>query len=394
MVRNSSQNNLDFNNTESAYGYLSDKQLNAAIKLFKMFNYPALVKYGPAFAGFSMKIGLPVKGLIKNTIFAHFCGGESIIDSKSKINFLYNHNVKTILDYAVEGEANEAVFDATCAEVIRTVEESAVNDAIPFAVFKPTGVARFALLQKVSAGEKLTQNEQDEFEKVRARFDAICKKGSELNVQVLIDAEHSWIQLAIDNLVLEMSEKYNKDRALIFNTLQLYRHDRVQFLKDCFEKYTFPLAFKFVRGAYMEIERERAAQMNYPSPINADKQSTDRDFDEAVSICLHNIDRCEVLIGTHNEESCLKAARLMAELKIASNDKRVYFSQLLGMSDNISFIMAKAGYNVAKYVPYGPVATVLPYLSRRAQENSSIAGQSSRQLQLLVGEKNRRKKRQ
>lgn len=392
MAQNSAQIKLDFNNTQTAYGYLSNKQLSAAIKLFKMFNYPALVKYGPAFAGFSMKVGLPVKGLIKKTIFAHFCGGESIADSKDKINFLFEHNVKTILDYAVEGEASEAIFDATCQEVIRTVEESAVNDAIPFAVFKPTGVARFELLQKVSAGETLTPHEEAEFKRARGRFDAICKKGSELNVQVLIDAEHSWIQLAIDNLVLEMSEKYNKDRALIFNTLQLYRHDRVQFLKDCFEKYKFPLAFKFVRGAYMEIERERATQMNYRDPINPSKEATDRDFDEAVSICLHNIDRCEVLIGTHNEESCLKAAQLMAELNIAPNDNRVYFSQLLGMSDNISFIMAKAGYNVAKYVPYGPVATVLPYLSRRAQENSSIAGQSSRQLQLLVGEKNRRSK--
>lgn len=392
MAQNSAQIKLDFNNTQTAYGYLSNKQLSAAIKLFKMFNYPALVKYGPAFAGFSMKVGLPVKGLIKKTIFAHFCGGESIADSKAKINFLLEHNVKTILDYAVEGEASEAIFDATCQEVIRTVEESAVNDAIPFAVFKPTGVARFELLQKVSAGETLTPHEEAEFKRARGRFDAICKKGSELNVQVLIDAEHSWIQLAIDNLVLEMSEKYNKDRALIFNTLQLYRHDRVQFLKDCFEKYKFPLAFKFVRGAYMEIERERATQMNYRDPINPSKEATDRDFDEAVSICLHNIDRCEVLIGTHNEESCLKAAQLMAELNIAPNDNRVYFSQLLGMSDNISFIMAKAGYNVAKYVPYGPVATVLPYLSRRAQENSSIAGQSSRQLQLLVGEKNRRSK--
>ncbi|MCO6495592.1 MAG: proline dehydrogenase family protein [Bacteroidetes bacterium] len=392
MAQNTSQINLDFNNTKTAYGYLSDKQLNSAIKLFKMFNYPFLVKYGPKFAGFSMKVGIPVKGLIKKTIFAHFCGGESIIDSKSKINFLFSHNVKTILDYAVEGEESEAIFDATCQEVIRTVEESAVNEAIPFAVFKPTGVARFALLQKVSAGQTLTSEEQAEFERVRNRFDTICKKGSELNVQVLIDAEHSWIQLAIDNLVLEMSEKYNKERALIFNTLQLYRHDRVQFLKDCFEKYKFPLAFKFVRGAYMEIERERAAQMNYKDPINPDKAATDRDFDEAVSICLHNIDRCEVLIGTHNEASCIKAAELMAKLNIAPNDKRVYFSQLLGMSDNISFIMAKAGYNVAKYVPYGPVSTVLPYLSRRAQENSSIAGQSSRQLQLLIGEKNRRSK--
>ncbi|MCZ2129505.1 MAG: proline dehydrogenase family protein [Bacteroidia bacterium] len=335
MERVSMKISLDFNNTERAFGHLSDKELNRAILLFRAFGYPFLVKYGAPFATFSLKIGLPVKGLLKRTVFNHFCGGESIPDCKERVAFLNKYHVKTILDYSVEGEEKEDVFDATCAEIIKTIEEAAVNPAIPFAVFKVTGVGRFALLQKVSEGVTLNPQEEAEVERVKNRVEAICKKGHELNVQVMIDAEETWIQPAIDALVLEMSEKYNQEKVLIFNTVQLYRHDRLSFLKECFEKYRFPLGFKLVRGAYMEKERVRAAEKSYPSPIQPDKATSDRDYDEAVALCLQNISRCEVVIGTHNEQSCRKAAERMSELGITPSDSRVYFSQLLGMSDNI-----------------------------------------------------------
>lgn len=382
---------LDFNNTEHAFGHLSDKELSRAIMLFKTFSFPLLVKYGPGLAAFSLKTGLPIKGIIKKYFFNHFCGGESIVECKNRIQFLSKYNVGTILDYSVEGEEKEEVFDATCKEIIRTIDESAINTAIPFAVFKVTGVGRFALLQKVSEKAELNDAESKEYTRLKNRVESICRKGFECSVQVMIDAEETWIQPAIDALVLEMSEKFNQKKVLIFNTLQMYRHDRLAFLTSCFDKYSFPLGFKIVRGAYMEKERERAVEKSYPSPIQKDKESSDKDYDAAVELCLKNINRCEIVIGTHNEKSCQKAVNKMSEIQIKANDSRVYFSQLLGMSDNISFNMAMAGYNVAKYVPYGPIVSVLPYLARRAQENSSVKGQSSRELQFLMKELERRK---
>jgi proline dehydrogenase len=381
----------DFTDTAEAFAHLSDKDLKWAIRLFSAFKYPALVKYGPGLANFAMKLRLPVKGIIRNTLFRHFCGGESIDDSSSTIDMLFKYGVKTILDYSVEGEEDEKVFDETRNEIKRTIDKAYQNPAIPFAVFKVTGVAKFTILKKVSEGKDLSEDENIAYLKVVQRVEDICSYAAQKGVCVMIDAEESWIQPAIDSLAISMSQQFNIENVIVFNTLQMYRHDRLEFLKSCFQQFDFPLGFKLVRGAYMEKERMRALELNYASPIQPNKAATDSDYNQAVALCLENIHRCRVVVGTHNEQSCLLAAKKMLLLNLEPDDIRVYFSQLLGMSDNISFNLAKNGFNVAKYVPYGPVEAVLPYLSRRAEENSSVKGQSSRELLLLEKEKQRRK---
>jgi proline dehydrogenase len=383
----------DLSETSWAYSHMSDKDLLWAIRLFKAFNCSFLVKHGPGLAAVSMKWGLPVKGLLRATIFGHFCGGEEIEACRKKMTILNQYGVKSILDYSVEGEKTESGFDTTCQEIEATIVEASINPAIPFAVFKVTGVAAFSLLEKVSNGEALSKAEEEAFQKAKQRIRRICQLAYEKGVRVMIDAEETWIQPAIDQIALEMSSEFNQTRAVVFNTLQLYRHDRLAFLKECLNRNNPPfLGFKLVRGAYMEKERDRALQMKYQSPIQPEKSATDNDYDEAVALCLQQINRCELVVATHNENSCIKAAIMMHRLGLHAHDDRIWFSQLLGMSDNISFNLAHLGYHVAKYVPYGPIVSVLPYLGRRAQENSSIKGQSSRELSLLIKEKSRRKK--
>jgi proline dehydrogenase len=383
---------LDFSNTEAAFKYLSDAELKSAYLLFKTFGYPSLVKYGPSLASFALSWKLPVKGLIKKTIFNHFCGGESIIDCKSKIQVLDQYNVKTILDYSVEGEESEESFEKTTREIQKTIEASAKNNAIPFAVFKVTGIGSFALLQKIAQKSELNAVEKLAFEKLKNRVESLCQKAADLKVSLMIDAEESWIQDAIDEIVMEMSHKFNQENVIVYNTLQMYRHDRLNYLKNILASNSIKLGFKLVRGAYMEKERERANQKGYVSPIQPNKEATDNDYDTAVKLCMDSLDRCSLVIGSHNEESCLRASQYMQSKGIKVDDKRVYFSQLLGMSDTLSFNLSAAGYNVAKYVPYGPIEAVLPYLSRRAQENSSVKGQSSRELLLIQKELRRRNK--
>lgn len=385
---------LTFDNTEIAFQYKSDKELKKAYWLFKMIGSNFLVRAGSPLLNFALNIGLPIKGIIKSTIFQHFCGGEDIADCHAAIERLAVANVGTILDYSVEGGNDDIAFDATCAEILRVIERTAKSKDIPFAVFKVTGLGRFDLLGKISSKEQLTDAEQMEFQAIKERVDKICTKSYELGVRTLIDAEHSWIQEFIDELALEYMSKFNREKVLIYNTYQLYRHDKLASLKADFEKAEaegFHIGAKLVRGAYMEMERERASEKGYPSPINATKTDSDREYNNGVKFCLEHIDKIGLMIGTHNEQSCLLASEIMTSKGIEKDNPHVYFAQLLGMSDNLSFNLANAGYNVAKYMPYGPIKAVMPYLTRRAQENTSVAGQTGRELTLIAKEMKRRK---
>ncbi len=385
---------LSFENTEIAFRHSSNKDLKRAYWLFRMININFFVKMGPPLTNFAMKIGLPIKGIIKATIFEHFCGGETITECETTINNLYKGGVGTILDYSVEGEEDEEVFDATRDEIILTIKRAAGDEAVPITVFKVTGVGRFGLLEKLDAGSELTPAEEAEWEKVQARVLAICQKAFDTGVPIMVDAEETWIQKTIDRLALDMMLNFNKHKPIVYNTYQLYRHDKLTLLKADYNialTQGFILGAKLVRGAYMEKERKRAAELGYECLIQPDKQSTDKDYDAAVNFCTDNIAKIAFVAGTHNEHSCRLLAEQLDEKNITHNNSHVYFSQLLGMSDNLSFNLADAGYNVAKYVPYGPVKAVLPYLFRRAQENTAIAGQMSRELGLIITEKKRRK---
>ena len=384
---------ISFENTEIAFQGKSKRDLKRAYWLFKLVSNNTLVKVGPALLNIALFLRFPILGLIKTTIFKHFCGGESIIDSQKTIEELSHYQIGTILDYSVEGQESEANFEIVMQETIATIERAAGDDKIPFSVFKITGMGRFALLEKVNTKQALSENEKKEYEIVKNRINTICQKAHKLSVPVFIDAEESWIQDTIDEIATTMMRQYNKERAIVYNTLQMYRWDRLLYLKKCYidaENHQYFLGLKLVRGAYMEKERARAEKLKYASPIQKSKANTDKDYDLAVSFCVEHIDRIYFCAGTHNENSSTKLIKLLDEKGIENNNKRVYFSQLLGMSDHISYNLANANYNVAKYVPYGPVKQVMPYLIRRAEENTSIAGQTGRELALIMKEKARR----
>ncbi len=386
---------ISFENTEIAFKSKSNRDLRWAYLLFSIMNSNGIVMVGKYLLNIAMFLRLPVRFMIKGTIFKQFCGGESMEESNEKTEELAQYKVKTILDYSVEGKERENDFDNAAKMILSTVENASSHKDIPFAVFKMTGMGRFALLQKINEKKELSDEEEQEYQRVIDRVTMICKKGFELNVPILIDAEESWIQDAIDNIVDQMMEKFNKQRAIVYNTVQLYRHDRLQYLIDSIQKARqkeLKYGIKLVRGAYMEKERERAEKKNYPSPINATKADTDRDFDGAVKVCVENIDVVSTCCGSHNERSSRLLTELMEEKGISKDDERIFFAQLLGMSDHISFNLSHAGYNVAKYVPFGPVYDVTPYLIRRTEENTSISGQSSRELTLIKEEIQRRKK--
>ncbi len=362
--------------------------------LFKSMNSNKFVKLGGNLLNTAIKLHLPVKFIIKPTIFNHFCGGETIEESERAIRELAKYNIGTILDYSVEGEGVDRSFDETRDEILRTVERALGNKHIPFSVFKVTGLMRTDLLEKVQAGEKMTADEQAAFERGRQRVNDICKRCYEADVRVFVDAEESWFQETIDNLAYEMMELYNKKKAIVYNTYQLYRHDRLDALVRDYENAVakdYILGAKPVRGAYMEKERKRAEEQGYPSPINPTKEASDKLYNDGLRFCIDHIDRISLCAGTHNEDSCYLLMEMMDEKGIAPNDERVFFAQLYGMSDNLSYNLANAGYNVAKYVPYGPVESVMPYLLRRANENTAIAGQSSREFGLISKEMERRK---
>ncbi|MCB0409821.1 MAG: proline dehydrogenase family protein [Flavobacteriales bacterium] len=384
---------VDFNNTEIAFKQKSTADLNTSYWLFKIIGWNWLIKIGPTLLKIFLPLWFPIP-IIKATIFKQFCGGESIEDCDKTITNLGQQNVKTILDYSVEGKEEEHVFDANVKEALKAIQVAKSNQLIPFSVFKVTGFGRFALLQKINAGKVLSKQEEDEFERVKIRVNTICETAFEANVPIFIDAEETWIQNVIDNLALEMMRKFNKEKAIIYNTAQMYRWDRIAYIKEITtlaENENFYVGLKLVRGAYIEKERERAQKMGYEDPMQKDKESTDRDFNFALKYCIENINRISICCGSHNEKSSLYLTELMKEHHISVDDERVYFAQLLGMSDHISMNLSNANYNVAKYVPYGPVKDVMPYLIRRAEENTSVAGQTGRELSLILKEKARRK---
>ena len=384
---------LNFDDTEIAFRSKTDRELEQAERLFKVINNPMLAKIGPVLANFALGIGLPVTGIIKNTLFKQFCGGETVEDSEAVIQSLWEANIGTILDYSVEGVQQDSSYSSTAAEITRIIQKASSDERIPFAVFKLSGIARLGLLQKISSGEELTAAEETEYFKVKGRINNICKTASDCDVPVLIDAEESWIQKAIDNLAVEMMQLYNLERAIVYNTYQLYLTSALPNLKAHYEQaetYGFILGAKLVRGAYLEKERERATVWAYTSPVHESKEATDAAYNDALKYCVQHIKYIAFVAGTHNEESCRLLVKYLHAASVPPNHPHVYFSQLLGMSDNLSFNLANAGFNVTKYVPYGPVKSVLPYLFRRAEENSAISGQMGRELSLIVQERKRR----
>ncbi len=385
---------FSFDNTEVAFSGKSNSDLSHSYWLFKLIGNSALVNWGQALTTFAIKFRLPIKAIIKATIFKQFVGGEDIHECTTTIAYLAKHEIGTILDYSVEGKERESDFEACAHEIMDTIDKASGNKNIPFCVFKTTGLSHNSLLEKVSSKIILTVPEKAAFDNVRERVDKICAYAHLKAVPIFIDAEETWMQHAIDELVMEMMAKYNKEKVIVYNTYQLYRKDRLECLKMDFakaEQGNYMLGAKLVRGAYMEKERNRALEMNYPSPIHDSKEGTDKDYNAALEFCVAHLDQLSVCAGTHNEASSLHLCELMKSKNIDPNNKHIYFSQLLGMSDHISFNLANVGYNVAKYVPYGPVNDVLPYLIRRAQENTSVKGQTGRELSLIIKEKKRRK---
>ncbi len=385
---------VKFDDTAIAFKYKSDKDLKKARFIFTVVNNPFISKLSTSAVKLGMALHLPIKGIVRKTVFEHFCGGETIERTEQTVRHIGEFNVKTILDYSVEGEKTEAGFDTTCEEILHTFDKAVVSSQIPFCVFKVTGMADTALLEKIQSGAPLTPDDVVAFEKVKARVDRICAKALATGIPVLVDAEESWIQDPIDSLAYEMMKRYNQSRAIVFNTFQMYRKDMLGNLQEALttaSKTGYFLGVKLVRGAYMEKERARSAANGYPDPIQPSKQATDKDFNAALDFCINNIARISVVCGSHNEHSNQYLAILMQQHGIEPGNMGVWFAQLLGMSDNISFNLAKSGYNVAKYVPYGPVEAVMPYLLRRASENTSVAGQSSRELSLIRKEIVRRK---
>jgi len=382
-----------FNNTEIAFSLKSDSELERAYFLFKLIQSQPMVRIGTAVTNFAIKAHLPVEGLIRSTVFDHFCGGVTEEDCIPNIEKMYDYGVHSVLDYSVEGKETEEQFDIVKEKTLKNIEFAKEKGAVPFVVFKPTGVGRFALYQKITEKKELSNHEKSEWITILNRFHEICDKAKKYDVPILIDAEESWMQDAADNLVEELMEKCNTEKAIVFNTLQMYRHDRMQYLKELHQRAhqkDFHIGLKIVRGAYMEKERDRAEEKGYPSPICENKQATDDNYNEAIDYMMEH-KKMALFAGTHNEESSYILMDLAKQHKIEPNDERLWFGQLYGMSDHISFNLAKEGYNTAKYVPFGPVRDVMPYLIRRAEENTSVSGQTSRELNLIKEERKRRK---
>jgi len=392
--------NLSLENTQHAFAYKSNADLRKARFLFSVIQSPLVVSIATNVTPFLMKSGLPINGLIRSTIFKQFVGGETLEDSARVTKQLGSYGVQVILDYGVEAKEGEENFDAVTEKIIEAVEFAATEKNVPFVSVKLTGLASMNLLETLNEAPRLrsgihdSESQTAEWDRVRERMYAICDVANEKGIGILIDAEETWIQDPIDRLAIELMGVYNKEKVVVYNTYQLYRHDRLHFLKLSHKlavEGNFLLGAKLVRGAYMEKERERALAMNYPSPIHDDKNATDADFDAATLYCIQNKENISLIVASHNEHSNLSIITKMQELGMSNNDTKVHFSQLFGMSDHISFNMALENYNVSKYLPFGPIQDVIPYLMRRAQENSSVNGQTNRELLLIRKELARRK---
>ena len=387
------KNNLEFNNTKIAFSYKSNFDLKRAYFLFKLLSLGYISKFGRKLLKTLVWMNFPIDSLVKKTVYAQFCGGTDILDCVEVINNLKKSNVYSILDYSIEGSVNENDFENSINKCLKILEECKSKNLSKFIVFKPSAVGRFELYEKITSNSVLSENESKEWSKVEIRFNKICLEASKKDIMVLVDAEESWIQTAIDELVTKMMNIYNSEKAVVFNTIQAYRKDRFDYLTKLHNdlKDSVKIGVKLVRGAYMEKERKRAKKYNYISPICENKQQTDEVFNNSLSFIIENINDFGLFVGSHNEKSNILATELLRKYKIDSNDQRIWFSQLYGMSDNISFTLANSGYNVAKYLPFGPVHEVMPYLMRRLDENSSISSQTNRELQLIKKELKRRK---
>jgi len=384
---------VTFENTQIAFASKSNNDLKRAKLLFKTIASPTMVKIGTGLVNTALALHIPIAWAVKPTIYAHFCGGTTIKDCEPVVETLAKYNVKSILDYSVEGKENIEDINNALEETLRAIKNAGQNPNIPFAVFKPTAFTRHEILVKMSDGT-LSEAEQKEADDFVNRIDILCKTAFENDIPILIDAEDYAFQKAIDDTVDLMMTRYNKEKPIVYNTLQMYRWDRLDFLKQSFEKSQkegYYLGVKFVRGAYMEKERARAKEMGYKDPIQPNKEATDRDYNAALKFCVENIETIGLFNGTHNEYSNQYLTELMEKHNLKNDDNRIWFSQLYGMSDHISFNLAAKGYNVAKYVPYGPVKHVMPYLLRRAEENTSVKGQTGRELSLILTEEKRRK---
>ncbi len=385
----------DFHNLSLAFRQYDAKSLKRAQRLFSLISWPWLVRAGSAMISLSLMLRLPLKWALKPTVFRHFCGGETLSECKPVVEKLQSFGIRSVPDYSVEGNPDESHMEKLWNEVMKVIEWSANDSAIPFAVFKPSGLIRPDLLEKISTGIILNASENEAWSRGRQRLISLCESAAGKGTSILIDAEESWIQPAIDEVVMEMMLKLNHDRAVVFNTLQMYRHDRLQHLEDVLSQSLqkgFVPAFKLVRGAYMEKERKRAARLGLISPVYSSKKETDEAFDQALTMMLAHPGNAAVFCGSHNENSNLLLCRLMAEYGLEPACSRIWFSQLFGMSDHITHNLASAGYQVCKYLPYGELRHVIPYLLRRAQENTSVAGQSGRELSMIRAEMQRRKK--
>ena len=383
-----------FDNTEIAFALKTNAEIDRAFYLFEMIKREPLVKIGTAVTKFALKTHLPVEGIIRATVFDHFCGGVNELDCIPTIDKMYTKNVHSVLDYSAEGKEVEEQFDLAMEKTLNTIKFGKEKASIPFAVFKPTGFGKFEIYQKITEGEKLDAHEKIEWKRIKERYDIVSKAAFDRDVPLLIDAEESWMQDAADDLIEEMMRKYNKEKVIIFGTLQLYRWDRLDYLKKLHERAKeqgFKVGMKLVRGAYMEKERERAEEYGYKDPICVDKAATDKMFNDVLKYMFRNIEEMAIFAGTHNEDSSYLLMDLIAKSGLDRNDLRIWFGQLYGMSDHISYNASNEGYNVAKYLPFGPVRDVMPYLIRRAEENTSVAGQTNRELELLKRERERRK---
>ncbi len=383
-----------FEDTATAFSLKSDSDLERAYFLFRLIANEPLVKIGSAVTDFAIKAHLPIEGLIRATVFDHFCGGINEEDCLPLVDKMYGKRVRSILDFSVEGKQEETQFDFAMEKTLQMLSFMKEKEAIPFAVFKPTGFGRLSLYEKMSSGKLLSDKEKEEWQRVEHRYGKVCNKAHEIGAALLIDAEESWMQKAADELAEKMMQKYNKEKIVVFNTLQMYRWDRMDYLRELHRKsieHQFKIGIKVVRGAYMEKEKEMAGEKGYPSPICPSKKETDQNFDACIAYIVAHLDRISIFSGTHNELSCYKLMALAQQQGLNKSDPRIWFGQLYGMSDHISFNLAKKGYNVAKYLPFGPVRDVMPYLIRRAEENTSVAGQTSRELELLKKERKRRK---
>ncbi|PCI00347.1 MAG: proline dehydrogenase, partial [Flavobacteriaceae bacterium] len=383
-----------FNNTKTAFSLKSDSQLERAYFLFGMIKREPLVKIGTALTKFALGAKLPVERLIRATVFDHFCGGVTEEDCMPNINKMYTKNVHSILDYSAEGKEVEEQFDLAMSKTLNTIRYANESKAIPFAVFKPTGFGKLGLYQKVSEGTTLDAHEEIEWKRIAERYDTVSRAAMEANVPLLIDAEETWMQDAADQLIENMMEKYNTEKVIVFGTLQLYRWDRMDYLKKLYQRAQekgYKVGMKLVRGAYMEKERERAEEYGYKDPICANKEETDANYDTVLAYMFDNLENMAIFSGTHNEESSMLMMDLIKKHKLDVNDPRLWFGQLYGMSDHISYNLSEREFNVAKYLPFGPVRDVMPYLIRRAEENTSVAGQTTRELDLISTERKRRK---